>query len=55
MASIVSERMVGTTQERAWPFFSEKTWGWIGLSAIVLLAGVLYLYNLDALGYANHY
>ncbi len=55
MATLVKEGTVGRAQSRAWPLLNEKTWGWIGLGAIVALAAVLRFANLDALGYANHY
>ncbi|MGE5141728.1 MAG: glycosyltransferase family 39 protein [Rudaea sp.] len=55
MTSIASERTTGAAAARAWPKLNEKTWGWIGLGAVVLLAALLRFANLDALGYANHY
>jgi 4-amino-4-deoxy-L-arabinose transferase-like glycosyltransferase len=56
MGTIVSETVAANAlRARALRLPRERTLGWIGLTAIVVLAAVLRFANLDALGYANHY
>ncbi len=55
MTTLSENVTVDRTRTRVLRVPSERTLGWIALGAIVVLAAVLRLVNLDTLGYANHY